>query len=284
MRSGSIPWAPLPARRAGCSWTGRNPGPTTACRGHRLAPVHDALAGTGIRIQLIVPAADSSTRSVVLYRSPAETREWFRGHSGSPAPSRRRCRRRRRRPRRVGDRRHRRGRRRARLRTRRPRSLLWVEGDGAGPGVDRRRHRRPSHEPHRRAPVRATAVVLPDATMWAFLDEDALRRIVQRSGPLEDLLLRYRGSAAIGSAAAQAAERVAFAEVGWSWLDHRRRAVDRRRGDGAGRGRVAGRRRAAWEVDVEPGRVCRCPSAGGRPRGAEVRGRGLRARRASPRL
>ena len=73
---------------------------------------------------------------------------------------------------------------------------------------------------HRFAP---TAIVLPQGTVWAFLDADALRRITLRQGSLDDLLPRYRGCAGVGPAAVQALERGAFGEIGWDWLDWRRR-------------------------------------------------------------
>lgn len=74
---------------------------------------------------------------------------------------------------------------------------------------------------HRFAP---TALVLPQGTAWAFLDSDALARIIRRSGPVEDLLPRYRGFAGHAVPAAQVLDRFAFAEVGWDWLDHKRGA------------------------------------------------------------
>jgi hypothetical protein len=69
---------------------------------------------------------------------------------------------------------------------------------------------------HRFAP---TAIVLPQGTAWAFLDADALRRIVGREGPLDDLLPRYRGCPGVGPAAVQVLEREAFRSIGWGWLD-----------------------------------------------------------------
>lgn len=81
---------------------------------------------------------------------------------------------------------------------------------------------------HRFAP---TAIVLPQGTAWAFLDADALQRIVRREGPLDDLLPRYRGCPGVGSAALQVLEREALREVGWGWLDWSRSGVDH--GDGA---------------------------------------------------
>ena len=126
--------------------------------------------------------------------------------------------------------------------------------------------RRTSHTGgHRFAP---TAIVLPDATAWAFLDEDALHRVVHRTGDLDDLLPRYRGCSALGSPAVQAVERVAFAETGWSWLDHRRRGTDL----GDGRALVeavspAGDVRT-WEAEVEPGRLLPVPECGRPPEAA----------------
>ena len=94
---------------------------------------------------------------------------------------------------------------------------------------------------------------------------------------------RYRGCAALGSPAAQALDRAAFAEIGWTWLDHQRRAVD----IGPGRVRLEARPPSGevlvWEADVDAGRAlpvpeCRarcCPQD--RDRGRSCAGRGERA-------
>ena len=81
---------------------------------------------------------------------------------------------------------------------------------------------------HRFAP---TAVLLPEGTMWAFVDADLLSRVVRRDGPVEAVLDNYRGSTGLGSPSLQALERVAFGDVGWSWPDWVRSGAD----DGAGR-------------------------------------------------
>lgn len=86
---------------------------------------------------------------------------------------------------------------------------------------------------HRFAP---TAVLLPEATMWAFVDADLLSRVVRRDGPVEAVLDNYRGSTGVGSPSLQALERVAFGDVGWGWLDWVRSGAD----DGAGRVTVTG--------------------------------------------
>ena len=122
------------------------------------------------------------------------------------------------------------------------------------------RLRRTSHTGgHRFAP---TAVLLPEGTAWAFLDDDALRRVTTRSGPLDDLLPRYRGCTAFESAAVQAVDRAAFAEVGWSWLDHRRRAVEL--GDGLIRidAVAPDGSELSWEAATEPGRTLPVPDCG----------------------
>lgn len=76
---------------------------------------------------------------------------------------------------------------------------------------------------HRFAP---TALVLPQGTVWSGLEADALRAVADRQGPLADLLPHYRGSTGIGGPPAQALERVAFSDLGWGWLDHRRRSTE----------------------------------------------------------
>ena len=69
---------------------------------------------------------------------------------------------------------------------------------------------------HRFAP---TALVLPSGTTWAWLDDDLLTAIVERSRPPAELVEHYRGSTAVDDPAAQVVEARVLAEVGWSWLD-----------------------------------------------------------------
>jgi hypothetical protein len=229
-----------------------------------LAPVFAALAGSGVRLQLVVPDGQGGSRRRVVLHRRGGTDGWFDGctrHArevasaevvdaavalvagehgdGHSAPgidvlvcghgTRDRC---------CG-------------------SLGTALAVKPGPGVH---VRRTSHlGGHRFAP---TGLVLPEATSWAFLDVDALRRVVNRSGPLDDLLPRYRGCAALGSPAAQALDRVAFAEIGWSWLDHRRRALD----VGPDRVRLEAVGRSgdllAWEAVVAAGRTLPVPECG----------------------
>lgn len=112
---------------------------------------------------------------------------------------------------------------------------------------------------HRFAP---TAFVLPAGTAWAHADIDLVRRVLARAGAVDDLLARYRGSTGIGPAPAQAAERAAFAAVGWGWLDRRRRATVGDDGtvvveaDGGGTGH------RAWRVQVAPGAAAPVPDCG----------------------
>jgi len=72
----------------------------------------------------------------------------------------------------------------------------------------------------------ATAIVLPQGTAWAFCDRAALRRIVQKDGPMDDLLPRYRGCGGMASPAVQALERAVLAEIGWPLFDMPRRGAE----------------------------------------------------------
>lgn len=111
---------------------------------------------------------------------------------------------------------------------------------------------------HRFAP---TAIVLPQGTLWAFLDAAAVQQIVSREGPLDHLLRRYRGCAGVGPAPVQALEREAFSQIGWDWLDWQRRGTV-----GGDHVRLEARspmgERETWTARVESGRhlpvpVCR---------------------------
>ncbi len=107
----------------------------------------------------------------------------------------------------------------------------------------------------------ATCIVLPEGTVWGYLDPDALRRIARRAGTLDDLLPRYRGCSGLGSPAAQVLERAVLAEVGWTLFDCTRHVED-----------LGGRRlrltasgpagTAAWEASVVAGRTLRVPDCG----------------------
>jgi hypothetical protein len=113
---------------------------------------------------------------------------------------------------------------------------------------------------HRFAP---TALVLPDGTMWAHLDEVLARNIVERRGDVPWALASYRGSCGMPSREAQAVERLAFAETGWGWLERPRQAL----GTADGQWRVesaADDRTLTWTCTVRQGRqlpvpVCRQP-------------------------
>lgn len=238
------------------------PWPRDAAAVPELAPVIEAMRATGVRLQLVVPE-DGRAREVVLHRSRPGPEAWFTSYERIA--------------RRVP-----------------PTEVVAAAADLVAGGEGERdagvvdvlvcghgsrdrccgslgtalalravEVRRTSHTGgHRFAP---TGVVLPEGTSWAYLDADALRRITRREGPLDDLLPRYRGCSGLGSPAAQAAERVAFADVGWAWPDHRRRA--RLLGDGVVRiDAVAldGTTRS-WEVAVGTGRCLPVPECGRDP-------------------
>jgi hypothetical protein len=91
------------------------------------------------------------------------------------------------------------------------------------------RVRRTSHTGgHRFAP---TAVLLPEGTVWGWLDDALLAAVLERSGDIGKVIPHYRGSTALAAPAAQVAERAVLATVGWSWLDTPRHAevVERQR-------------------------------------------------------
>lgn len=236
-----------------------------------LTAVHEALRGTGIRLQAIAPISAPTRRHVVLYRraagsaagSLARTELTVDGGDlvaaaldllAGTAPAsthdatavttdllicghgrRDRC---------CGS-----------LGTALSLAIA-TEPDALGTGV---RVWRTSHTGgHRFAP---TAIVLPEATAWAFADVDALARIVARHGALDDLLPRFRGCSGLGSGALQALDRAVLEAVGWDWLDHDRLGEDL----GDGRVALTGARRGAssrWEAVVSVARHSLVPDCG----------------------
>jgi hypothetical protein len=69
---------------------------------------------------------------------------------------------------------------------------------------------------HRFAP---TAMIVPEGTAWAFLDRDLLMGIAQRTISVEEAAPHYRGCMGLAGPEAQVAEREAFVQHGWRWLD-----------------------------------------------------------------
>lgn len=137
---------------------------------------------------------------------------------------------------------------------------LWRQLD-SGPRVGDARLWRTSHTGgHRFA---ATGVVLPDGTLWGFLDSESLRKIVTRTGPIEDVLPRYRGCSGLGTPAAQALERAVLGELGWQLFECGRQTEDL--GDGRLRLTLTGPVDTAWEGRVVPGRTIPVPDCGQQP-------------------
>jgi hypothetical protein len=135
---------------------------------------------------------------------------------------------------------------------------LWTAtATEAGPSV--RRWRTSHTGGHRFAP---TALVLPQGQYWAYLDERSLRTIIDQSGDPAELAGQYRGSAACGSGAEQAAEREAFVRHGWEWLGWSRSTEDL----GGGRVHVhferPGGDSGTYEVDTEVARSVPVPNCG----------------------
>jgi hypothetical protein len=113
---------------------------------------------------------------------------------------------------------------------------------------------------HRFAP---NAIVLPEGTVWGFLDAGRLGRIVRREGPLDDLLPHYRGCAGLGSPALQALERAVLGEVGWALFACARSGVDL--GEGRVRLQVTapdGSSVGSWEAEVVTARLLPVPDCG----------------------
>lgn len=125
------------------------------------------------------------------------------------------------------------------------------------------RIRRTSHTGgHRFAP---TALLLPEGTSWAWLDDVVLGAVLDRTGEPAELLAHYRGSTGMPDPWTQVAEAAVFAEVGWGWLDEGRTARVVEPGVVLVESTIG-----EWEVEVEhrgaaPQPVCgEPPSPGGK--------------------
>lgn len=74
---------------------------------------------------------------------------------------------------------------------------------------------------HRFAP---TTVTLPDGRAWAWVDADFLERLVARTVPVTEAVVRDRGCAGLDDPFAQTAESAVLGAEGWGWLDRARHA------------------------------------------------------------
>ncbi len=135
---------------------------------------------------------------------------------------------------------------------------------GLGAGV---RLWRTSHTGgHRFAP---TALLLPEGTMWAYLDIDRLVGVSERTLHVDKAARLYRGCTGIDGPEVQAAEREALRSIGWSWLDHRRRGEVVESAGGRSLVRLDAEapdgRRLTFEATVEVARIVPVPDCGKPP-------------------
>ena len=111
---------------------------------------------------------------------------------------------------------------------------------------------------HRFAP---TITILPESTVWAHADTGLVAQVLERSGPLEGLLGRYRGCSGLATPRIQALERAVLEEVGWSLLSMHRKGQEL--DDGVVRLEARnGSTSSRWEAVVREGRVLPVPVCG----------------------
>jgi hypothetical protein len=142
------------------------------------------------------------------------------------------------------------------------RLALSLQGLGAGVHVWRTSHT----GGHRFAP---TALLLPEGTMWAYLDIERLVGISDRTLVLDEAARLYRGCTGLDGPEVQAAEREALRSIGWSWLDHRRRGEVLESAGGRSLVRIDAEApdgtRLRFEATVEVVRVLPVPDCGKPP-------------------
>jgi hypothetical protein len=142
------------------------------------------------------------------------------------------------------------------------RLAVSLPGLGAGVHVWRTSHT----GGHRFAP---TALLLPEGTMWAYLDIERLVGISDRRLALDEAARLYRGCTGLDGPEVQAAEREALRSIGWSWLDHRRRGEVLESAGGRSLVRIDAEApdgpRLSFEATVEVVRVLPVPDCGKPP-------------------
>lgn len=122
------------------------------------------------------------------------------------------------------------------------------------------RVRRTSHTGgHRFAP---TGILMPEGTLWAYLDTDVLARIVGRSGEVGDVLRHYRGYLRLPSPELQALEREVLGVVGWELFDAERWGERLDDGRFALHVRPPGEAPITWVASVDAGRTLPVPVCG----------------------
>jgi hypothetical protein len=132
---------------------------------------------------------------------------------------------------------------------------------GLGAGV---RTWRTSHTGgHRFAP---TALVLPEGTVWAYLDLDTLVGVVDRTLDPRVALRHYRGCMGLDGPEVQAADGAALGAAGWAWLDHARAGTVIERDGATARVRLEGiapdGTRTVFDAEVETVRTMPVPDCG----------------------
>ncbi|HYZ99098.1 MAG TPA: sucrase ferredoxin [Acidimicrobiales bacterium] len=119
---------------------------------------------------------------------------------------------------------------------------------------------------HRFAP---TGVLLPEGTLWAYLDRARLVGIADRTLDVDEAARLYRGCTGLDGPEVQAADREALRAVGWSWLDHGRRGQVLEAADGQTRVRLDAEapdgQRRAFEATVVVARLVPVPDCGKPP-------------------
>ncbi|GIU84678.1 MAG: hypothetical protein KatS3mg008_1453 [Acidimicrobiales bacterium] len=208
------------------------PWPPDAAEIPALAEVAHVAEGKGARLQLVVPQSTEDKRTVVSYRR-RERDGWFSGFEpfevwadehavvevalGLLSEPTQRV------PRGAGDEGNRPAHRIALVCTHGSRDVCCGSKGArvASEMLDDPRILRTSHlGGHRFAP---TVLVLPEGTLWAWMDAQTVRRVLDRRGDPRDVVHHLRGCTALTPPQVQAVDVALFSAHGWSWLDWDRR-------------------------------------------------------------
>lgn len=114
---------------------------------------------------------------------------------------------------------------------------------------------------HRFAP---TVLILPEGTLWAFMDAPSVEAVLARDGNTRSLAPCYRGCTGLATPEAQVLERVALMDSGWQVFDSCRSSIVEGDGSHVLECSWANGDTAQWRGHIQSHQVGPLPPCGGK--------------------